>query len=86
VNHLSGPIPSELGLLNTLRFLLLKYNNRTGLILKALGSLVNLTDFSVESNDVTGAFPTEFCQNKPITKIVEVDCFEIAKFCDCIPR
>ena len=57
-NDLTGPIPSELGLLVNLESLRLDANNLTGPIPSALGSLVNLESLSLHGNDLTGPIPS----------------------------
>jgi Leucine-rich repeat (LRR) protein len=58
-NHLSGPIPPELGNLSGLRLLHLYNNQLTGSIPPELGNLTNLRTLHLFNNQLTGAIPVE---------------------------
>jgi Leucine-rich repeat (LRR) protein len=58
-NRLSGRIPSELGLLNSLRNLNLSSNNLSGNIPLALGHLTLLESLDLSINLLDGQIPTE---------------------------
>jgi hypothetical protein len=58
-NHLSGPIPPELGNLTELREIFLHLNELSGPIPKQLGNLHKLLFLSLHSNKLFGTVPTE---------------------------
>ena len=58
-NGLTGPIPSELGDLTSLRELNLGFNGLTGPIPPEFGNLTSLTRLSLYSNSLTGPIPPE---------------------------
>ena len=58
-NDLNGTLPSELGTLTNLQYLLLSRNQLTGEIPTELGSLTNLQDLRLFYNQLTGEIPTE---------------------------
>ena len=57
-NGLTGPIPSSLGRLSSLRLLVLWHNELTGRIPDALGSLANLVLLGLSGNGLTGPIPS----------------------------
>ncbi|PRP78274.1 LRR receptor-like serine/threonine-protein kinase GSO1-like [Planoprotostelium fungivorum] len=59
-NNLSGSIPSSLGGLSQLTFLVLDQNELTGLIPSSLSSLVNLQQLSLYGNQLSGHLPDFF--------------------------
>ena len=58
-NGLTGTIPPEVGLLETLEFLELDNNRVTGSIPPELGNLEDLTELILSSNELTGSIPPE---------------------------
>ena len=56
-NQLAGPIPPELGNLETLSFLFLNSNQLTGAIPPELGNLQNLAFLNLTDNQMTGEIP-----------------------------
>ena len=58
-NALRGSIPSELGSLTNVRWLILSSNALTGSIPSELGNLVNLDTLFLSSNALTGGIPRE---------------------------
>ncbi|XP_077251081.1 putative LRR receptor-like serine/threonine-protein kinase At1g07650 isoform X3 [Tasmannia lanceolata] len=56
-NRLSGPIPTELGNITTLRSLILDANRFNGSLPKELGKLVNIEKLQISSNEFTGELP-----------------------------
>ncbi len=58
-NQLTGSIPTELGNLSNLEFLILYSNQLTGSIPTELGNLSNLKFLWLDSNQLTGSIPTE---------------------------
>ena len=58
-NELSGPIPAELGNLDSLRRLRLSYNQLSGPLPPELGNLRSLAYLSLASNELTGPLPPE---------------------------
>ena len=58
-NHLSGPIPTELGNLTELERLYLWGNQLSGNIPSELGNLANLKSLSLDSNQLSGGIPSE---------------------------
>ena len=56
-NHLTGPIPAEVGGLTNLRRLELRLNDLTGQVPAELGSLVNLYSLLLGGNTLTGQVP-----------------------------
>nr|GEX11220.1 probable LRR receptor-like serine/threonine-protein kinase At5g10290 [Tanacetum cinerariifolium] len=61
-NHLSGKIPSTLGNLKNLQFLILSQNNFEGPIPESLSSLPNLTSILLGYNNLTGPIPDRLFQ------------------------
>ena len=61
-NNLSGPIPPEIGTLDSLRVLTLFYNHLTGEIPPEIGNLKTLRYFNLLSNQLTGGIPPEIGQ------------------------
>ena len=63
LNDLTGEIPTEVGDLGSLQWLVLAFNDLTGEIpteiRTELGNLTNLTDLFLWSNQLTGEIPTE---------------------------
>ena len=59
VNQLSGPIPSELGLLANLHVLRLHNNQLSGPVPAELGRLTNLERLVLEENQLSGPVPAE---------------------------
>ena len=55
---MSGPIPSELGRLPNLKWLILGHNRLSGPIPAELGNLSNLTLLKLSGNDLSGEIPT----------------------------
>ena len=58
-NALAGSIPSDLGSLTNVRWLILSSNALTGTIPGALGSLGNLESLSLWRNELTGSIPSD---------------------------
>ena len=58
-NHLSGPIPAELGNLTNLGYLELYSNELSGSIPTQLGNLANLVHLNLYENQLTGPIPVE---------------------------
>ena len=58
--NLSGPIPSDIGLLTNLTSLNLSANNISGSIPPELGSLINLSYLYLQNNDLSGVIPSTF--------------------------
>lgn len=61
-NQLSGPIPEEIGGMESLQILILKHNELTGPIPESLGTL-KLLKLNVNTNDMNGPIP--FLGNLP---------------------
>ncbi|KAJ4840577.1 hypothetical protein Tsubulata_042435, partial [Turnera subulata] len=59
MNDISGNIPGEIGLLESLKELWIGPNNLTGLIPSSIGNLRNLTLLSIWGNPLSGFFPPE---------------------------
>ncbi|KAL0011466.1 hypothetical protein SO802_006574 [Lithocarpus litseifolius] len=57
VNNLSGPIPSFLGNITTLRILSIENNLFSGTVPHELGNLVNLETLVLNANNLTGELP-----------------------------
>ena len=58
-NQLSGPIPSELGNLDNLEWLILDSNQLSGSIPSELGNLDNLRALSLGNNQFSGCVPVK---------------------------
>ncbi|KAL8472134.1 hypothetical protein ACS0TY_029377 [Phlomoides rotata] len=61
-NNLSGEIPSSLGNLNRLTFLILSQNNLTGQIPESLERLSHLVNLQLGSNNLSGKIPEKLFQ------------------------
>ena len=68
-NGLSGELPSEIGLLNELRFLDLRWNDLRGEIPGALGNLVELESLMLGSNGFSGSIPPALGQIRDLTQL-----------------
>ncbi|KAK3237579.1 hypothetical protein CYMTET_52358 [Cymbomonas tetramitiformis] len=66
-NSITGPLPTELGLLTSLQDLYLNDNSITGPLPTELGLLTSLQDLDVGDNSITGRLPTELNQLKALT-------------------
>ncbi|KAE7996361.1 hypothetical protein FH972_001092 [Carpinus fangiana] len=73
VNKLSGPIPSFLGNIATLKTLNIENNLFFGIIPPQLGDLVNLECLILSSNNLTGELPFS------LTKLTRLDEFRISR-------
>ena len=60
-NWLSGTVPSEIGLLTSMRELDLSFNRFTGTIPSELGRLTKLSGLHLESNSIVGRVPDQVC-------------------------
>ncbi|KAI8836948.1 hypothetical protein BJ741DRAFT_173817 [Chytriomyces cf. hyalinus JEL632] len=69
-NQLTGPIPTELGQLTSLRALVLSSNNLTGTIPTELGQLTSLTLLDLQFSQLTGTIPTELGQLTSLRALV----------------
>ena len=58
-NQLTGSIPSEIGNLTKLIYLVLRNNLLTGSIPQEIGNLTDLSSLSLNINQLTGTIPTE---------------------------
>ena len=58
-NNLTGEIPSAIGDLTNLEWLILKNNSLSGAIPTEIGNLTNLDQLHLENNSLSGAIPTE---------------------------
>ena len=56
---LTGPIPSEIGNISSLRRMMFMNNQLTGSIPPELGNLTNLSHLFLDNNQLTGPIPTE---------------------------
>jgi len=85
-NSLQGTIPSELGLLTSLRWLWVEGNSLQGTIPTELGLLTSLQDLIVYDNSLTGAVPNEVCALRDINGgslwYLYADCVEEVE-CTC---
>ena len=61
-NNLAGPIPPELGALDSLETLILEQNDLTGPIPSELANLTNLRILDLSFNDLAGQIPTRLGQ------------------------
>ncbi|XP_019169659.1 PREDICTED: probable leucine-rich repeat receptor-like serine/threonine-protein kinase At3g14840 [Ipomoea nil] len=69
INRLSGPIPTYLGNITTLRRLSLENNMFNGTVPRELGNLVNLERFILSANNLTGDLPIELNNMTSLTEI-----------------
>ncbi|KAG8366781.1 hypothetical protein BUALT_Bualt16G0003400 [Buddleja alternifolia] len=65
-NELNGHIPSSLGLLKNLKYLLLSNNAFTGPIPSSIGNLTSLEQIFLSSNEMNGTIPESFGQLKSL--------------------
>ncbi|XP_059596042.1 probable LRR receptor-like serine/threonine-protein kinase At1g07650 isoform X2 [Vitis vinifera] len=68
VNRLSGPIPSFLGNITTLRYMSMENNMFSGTVPPQLGQLVNLENLILNANNLTGELPPALAN---LTKLTE---------------
>ncbi|RVW79007.1 putative LRR receptor-like serine/threonine-protein kinase [Vitis vinifera] len=68
VNRLSGPIPSFLGNITTLRYMSMESNMFSGTVPPQLGQLVNLENLILNTNNLTGELPPALAN---LTKLTE---------------
>ncbi|XP_019078076.1 probable LRR receptor-like serine/threonine-protein kinase At1g07650 isoform X3 [Vitis vinifera] len=68
VNKLSGPIPSFLGNISTLRYMSMESNMFSGTVPPQLGQLVNLENLILNTNNLTGELPPALAN---LTKLTE---------------
>ncbi|XP_019169653.1 PREDICTED: probable LRR receptor-like serine/threonine-protein kinase At1g07650 isoform X2 [Ipomoea nil] len=69
INRLSGPIPTYLGNITTLRILSLENNMFNGTVPRELGNLVNLERFILSANNLTGDLPIELNNMTGLTQL-----------------
>ncbi|KAJ6298990.1 hypothetical protein OIU76_020041 [Salix suchowensis] len=69
VNRLSGPIPSYLGNITTLRYLNIENNMFSGTVPPELGNLINLENITLSANNLTGELPLALAN---LTKLKEL--------------
>ena len=58
-NALTGPIPSQLGLMTSLTYLNLEGNNFSGTIPSEILMLTNMKELRLQDNSLTGKVPNE---------------------------
>ncbi|KAK1315219.1 putative LRR receptor-like serine/threonine-protein kinase [Acorus calamus] len=68
-NFLSGPIPSTIGNLTNLNFLLLTNNQISGSIPPEIGNLQNLYGLLLYTNDLTGPIPSSLSNMSQLTSL-----------------
>jgi Leucine-rich repeat (LRR) protein len=56
-NQLSGPLPSQIGILSNLKQLVASGNQINGSIPEQIGSLTTLLDLRLSNNSITGSIP-----------------------------
>lgn len=64
INHFTGPVPSEIGMLRDLVILGLSNNNFSGHVPSDIGMLTNLFTLDLSSNKFTGHVPSEISMFK----------------------
>ncbi|KAF9666041.1 hypothetical protein SADUNF_Sadunf16G0187600 [Salix dunnii] len=69
VNRLTGPIPSYLGNITTLRYLNIQNNMFSGNVPLELGNLINLENITLSANNLTGELPPALAN---LTKLKEL--------------
>ena len=74
-NSFGGTIPSELGFIDSLRFVSLRMNDLSGPIPSELARLTRLAILEVDSNDLSGNVPVDICglRNTTLSRLL-VDC------------
>ncbi|XP_034923102.1 probable LRR receptor-like serine/threonine-protein kinase At1g07650 isoform X2 [Populus alba] len=69
VNNLTGPLPSYLGRITTLRYLNIQNNMFSGTVPPELGNLTNLENITLSANNLTGELPLALAN---LTKLKEL--------------
>ncbi|KAK4589545.1 hypothetical protein RGQ29_020210 [Quercus rubra] len=75
VNNLSGPIPSFLGKITTLKHLSLQSNMFSGMVPHEFGNLVNLEHLSLSANNLTGKLPVTLTNLIKLTDLISSNNF-----------
>lgn len=68
-NQLSGTLPPEISLLNSLQWIILEQNQLKGSLPTQLGLLGNMDTIQMSHNMLTGTFPTEMAQMTGLASI-----------------
>jgi hypothetical protein len=61
-NYLSGPLPTEMGMLSYMTFLYLSDSSCTGLVCSELGEMASLVELDLAGNFLSGPIPSELGQ------------------------
>ncbi|KAJ6315084.1 hypothetical protein OIU78_018550 [Salix suchowensis] len=69
VNRLTGPIPSYLGNITTLRYLNIQNNMFSGTVPPELGNLINMENITLSANNLTGELPLALAN---LTKLKQI--------------
>ena len=74
-NMLTGPIPSEIGMIEALELFNVQSNMLSSTIPTEVGNLLSLTEFTLSMNNIVGVVPPEVCllRNASLTALVP-DC------------
>jgi hypothetical protein len=82
-NHLSGTIPTQLGLLKRLRRLHLLGNDLVGTVPSYLGNLTNLEKLTLQFATLEGSMPYEVCMLRSMQlELLTADCLSSTLVCE----
>ena len=85
-NLIQGSLPTELGLLSSLRLATMRSNLMTGTIPPEIGNLASLSVFKVEQNSLFGDMPSTVCALRTPNGILSqltADCDMVSCFGGC---
>jgi hypothetical protein len=82
-NHLTGTLPTQLGLLKRLRRLHLLGNDLVGTVPSYLGNLTNLEKLTLQYTALEGSMPYEVCMLRSVQLgVLTADCLNSTLVCE----